>query len=690
MDSFSIDQFWKARFAGVQRMEIASLPGWESGPASEAAYIPARMSLRADFKDLDQKVWLIAAPGAVGKSALAKQLCAATGAIYLNLAAAATVAGNYLVGGLFYAQLQQAWTDGATAIVIDALDEARLRVTQSGFEAFLSDVAKVAQLGKFPIIVLGRVGIIEEAWTILCENSRLNPPIFDIELFSREEAEKFVLAQLKKMASQESATGGYGYPNLAGSLSSHMGVYEKVIGRVIAGIGSLSEQDGNRFVGYAPVLHAVAKVIAAEDNPARIDAQVERVLSGRVLLNLTNEILDRETGKLVTQVGQVAGPIEANLYDKDEQLERLACRLFSLPSPPPPAAFLAPNQLKAYEEAVQNLLPQHPFLDGAGTGPSSAVFGARIVAAALNSRRADLVRGAERYASHAQHTPNPFLYDFYREAASSSDLILAEHIGLVFDSVLARAKPDDAVRLSVDEDEENSSFNVEIMILRQDESSTQLEFNASNSGIIRLGRRIAGVSIDAINSAVELGEGDQLELISPVSIVAGRLSLNCNQLVVKVEPHSSGDKVVSMECQELAAEPSLQAPTVRGDAILRVTWPGAANYPWNYVFVEETEDEDPETADALRALRRFAMAFRSHSKGALARFRGKIEHARMLKSATGLAVFEKLKEDKIIFLSGEMYYLDPKLLGEKVGVSFMSINLKQYSPAARKYVQGLR
>lgn len=43
---------------------------------------------------------MIAAPGAVGKSTLAREICAATNAVYLDLSAAATVAGNYLVGGL--------------------------------------------------------------------------------------------------------------------------------------------------------------------------------------------------------------------------------------------------------------------------------------------------------------------------------------------------------------------------------------------------------------------------------------------------------------------------------------------------------------------------------------------------------------------------------------------------------------
>lgn len=93
--------------------------------------------------------------------------------------------------------------------------------------------------------------------------------------------------------------------------------------------------------------------------------------------------------------------------------------------------------------------------------------------------------------------------------------------------------------------------------------------------------------------------------------------------------------------------------------------------------------------EALRILRRITMAFRSHSKGQLARFKDKIEHVRMLKGAVGSALLKKLLQDGVVQLNGPMYYLEPDTLGSKVGASFLEIKLKQYSKRTREYVQHL-
>ena len=214
---------------------------------------------------------MIAAPGAVGKSTLAREICAATKAVYLDLAIAATVAGNYLVGGLVNAGLWTAWQAGTTTLLIDALDEARLRVTQTSFEDFLVDVANVAGTRGIPVVLLGRVGIVEEAWAILNEKSGLNPPIFDIELFHPDRAKKFVLAALNRLAMvSEPASTKQTYPHLANALKAHESVYSDAVQFLVDHMTTATSADGRQFAGYAPVLEAVATVIASESNPARI------------------------------------------------------------------------------------------------------------------------------------------------------------------------------------------------------------------------------------------------------------------------------------------------------------------------------------------------------------------------------------------------------------------------------------
>jgi hypothetical protein len=70
--------------------------------------------------------------------------------------------------------------------------------------------------------------------------------------------------------------------------------------------------------------------------------------------------------------------------------------------------------------------------------------------------------------------------------------------------------------------------------------------------------------------------------------------------------------------------------------------------------------------EALRWLRLFVIAFRSHGKGALARYKHKIEQDRMTKGA-GQAVLNLMVADRILSLQGPMYFLDPDRLATQGG-----------------------
>lgn len=683
--NYSIKEFWQKKLASIRPQSLSTrVTGWEFNCSHDDSYVEANLSLRKDFSDLSQSIWLIAAPGAVGKSTLAREICASSGAIYLDLANATTVAGNYLIGGLVHNNLYQAWQSQQTTVLIDALDEARLRVTQSSFEDFLSDIASVAKNSSIPLVLLGRVGIIEEAWTILNDRENLSPPIFDIELFDDDRAEQFVLARLAKLSTTT-------YPALASPLNTHRATYVEAIRRLIARLREVSNQDGNQFVGYAPVLDAIANVIATENNPAKIGDAMQRILEGKILDRLTSEILTRESWKLINQVSITIPNINTdNLYGIEEQLERLACKLFHVP-PPPISSEIPQHAVSHYEQAVSNLLPQHPFLNGSATAPSGAVFGACIVAYALKSSRLDLAKAAEQYARHGHHAPNPFLFDFYRYASGDNKSLPAEHIGLLYESAIAKAEPGDIARLSVESEQNEGAVGVEISLTRYSGVDLRAEFNTSNTGTLRFGRKLIGITVDAEAMDVELGDGGQLELISPVSINAHALMLNCSEIVVKAESHTQEtDNVVLLEAAELLSDPGLLPPTVRHGAQLQVSWPDSKAYPWSSFVFQSPQGNDPATADALRVLRRLIMSFRSHSKGRLARFKDKIEHARMMKGPVGEALLRKLLQDKVLSLEPPMYFLEPNILGEKVGISFLDAKLKRYSRQAIEYVQGLQ
>ena len=108
--AYTIDAFWARRLGGLTRPSSPlSLPGWSVEPTQNLSFVEPDLHLRSDFGEPDTPVWFVAAPGAVGKSTFAKEVSAQTGAVYLDLAKAETVAGNYLTGGLVKNGLLDSW-----------------------------------------------------------------------------------------------------------------------------------------------------------------------------------------------------------------------------------------------------------------------------------------------------------------------------------------------------------------------------------------------------------------------------------------------------------------------------------------------------------------------------------------------------------------------------------------------------
>jgi hypothetical protein len=97
-----------------------------------------------------------------------------------------------------------------------------------------------------------------------------------------------------------------------------------------------------------------------------------------------------------------------------------------------------------------------------------------------------------------------------------------------------------------------------------------------------------------------------------------------------------------------------------------------------------TPVEDSNIHNALLRLRKLVMAFRSHSKGRLARFKGKIEHVRMTKGSLGVAIRDKLIKDRVLSLERDMYFLDPQALGAVVGASYQDLNQRRFNVSVRR------
>ncbi|HEV2677174.1 MAG TPA: hypothetical protein VGV37_21785 [Aliidongia sp.] len=674
MSDLTITNFWKPRL-NVARVRSNSLVrGWFQEESGCKPFMEAPLSLSdelsAESDPARSPVLLVSAPGAVGKSTLARQIAFETGAIYLDLAVSDAVGANTLSGGLARSGLFPHWQAGTTTALVDGLDEARLRVTQEAFEAFIGDVAAISKGRSVPTVLFGRTGAIQDTWLILAEHG-IEAPVLEIGYYQAQAAADFAEARLRTIR-----------PN-----SPFETTERKAIDLLLARLREQTNSDGDRFAGYAPVLNTVAERVA-DANPQGLIANVEAGGQPVTLEGVASAILDRERGKLNTLPFEDKS-LSTRLYSPEEQLDRIVARLYpNVPDPLMPP--MSPKDAQIYSSALATWVPDHPFLDG-GNGTSSAVFEALISTRALKNpaskgeaAQKELRRGA---------AANPFLAEFYVPSGADRDnsYLPPEHVGIVYASLRARLSLGDSASLLVEEpedavDEEALTAEVEITIERHDSDRIRtLNFSTEQTGVLRLGAYVEDVEITTTNGHVEIGPGAESMLVAPISIQCNRLTMTAERVVIECPRGSSGG-VVYLEANSFDGGEITSLPIVRGGVTLTCSWPTARSHPWTSFASNPTPKRAPKLDEALRRFRKFVIAFRSHSKGNLRRFKDKIEHARMTKG-TGQAVLDLLKQEGILTLmSDEMYELDPDGLGSKTGATYADCMTWQFNPETEAFL----
>ncbi len=675
MSGFSIKDFWNTRLSKAAHSPSKFIKGWSyieedlhtftEAPLSQSS----ELDFGGDPNPNTVPIVIVSAPGAVGKTTLARQIAFVTGAVYVDLAASDPVGGNTISGGLVKSGLYQSWSNGTTALLIDGLDEARLRVTQEAFEAFLDDILTLSTNRQEPIVLFGRTGAALDTWLFL-SSCGAETAVLEIGYYGPEEAVGFAEAVLN-----------FNTPN-----RPHQVVERKLLELLLARLRDQTETNGDRFAGYAPVLQAVAKRIKETSNPRALLSEIENGAQPVTLQNVISAILERERGKLQSINFDDPG-LKDKLYSHSEQLERIAARMFGLPAPQ--VMPMGSNDLDTYTNALETWVPDHPFLDGSGD-PSSVVFDAAISSWALKqTQTADAALKRELGRGVAA---NPFLSEFYIGEEDNSQISLpSQHIGILYASFRARLSLGDTASLLVEgaedgDDEEALRAEVEITLSRRGEDRSRiLEFETEQIGPIFLGAHVEDVDICVPLSRVEVGPGAESILVAPVNIQCSDLAITTNKIIVE-NPSGRETAAVFLEAEAFDGASISSAPIVRGDVSFAASWPDVRSHPWtNYATSPQTR-EDPRVEEALRRLRKFVISFRSHSRGALARFKAKIEHARMTKG-TGRAVLDHMVSQGILSLDGTMYFLDPNALSDKVGISYKDCMARDFSDKAVDFVR---
>ena len=579
MHHYTIDDYWIPRLGRPSSFAPASpVKGWSFTNKGletfqEAPLTQSKEQFGDDVDPWNSAIILVSAPGAVGKSTLARQIASATGSVYIDLATADPVGSNSLIGGLAKSDILYPWTDGKVTALIDGLDEAILKTTQEGLEAFLDDVAALAVSRDVPTILFGRTAIVQDAWLLLHDRCDGNIAVLEIGYYGPDASVDFAVASLKASDSNR----------------QHPSVDRKALMLLLKGLRRQTESDGDRFAGYAPVLQAVAKQVEGEDNPSSLVAKLEHggIPPTVTLHSVVDAVLKREQTKLESLPFEEPNLLP-ELYSPEEQLDRLVARVYQAPNPSLPA--MSPADAETYLNALETWVREHPFLDGESS-PSSAVFQAVICNRALKGTTAASKKAVQEELAKGE-AANPFLYVFYMDEESEPEhrSIPEEHIGVIYSSIRASLAQGDTARLSVEEpydDEEEALYaDVEIELSRNGNDPESLRFLTEPFGPICLGSHVRDVVISVPRARVEIGQSAEVFFVAPVDIQCEDLAIFCEKVIVEALRDSSADTVY-FQADKFTGVAMTSLPMVRKNARLLASWPGVENYPWTS-FATET------------------------------------------------------------------------------------------------------
>ena len=680
MHHYTIDDYWIPRLGRPSSFAPATpVKGWSFEndgleTFQEAPLTQSTEQFGSDVDPLHSAIILVSAPGAVGKSTLARQIASATGSIYIDLAAAAPVGSNSLIGGLATSGTLDPWANGNVTALIDGLDEAILKTTQEGLEAFLDDVAALAVNRDVPTVLFGRTAIVQDTWVLLHDRCDGNIAVLEIGYYGPDASVDFAEASLRASRTNR----------------QHPTVDRKALMLLLQGLRRQTESDGDRFAGYAPVLQAVAKQVEGEDNPSSLVSDLEHgsIQPTVTLHSVVDAVLKREQTKLEPLSFEEPNLLSA-LYSPGEQLDRLVARVYQSPEPPLPA--MSPADEETYRNVLDTWVREHPFLDGESS-PSSAVFQAVICTRALKGKTTASKKAVQEELAKGE-AANPFLYVFYMDEANDAELrsIPEEHIGVIYSSIRASLAQRDTARLSVEEpDDEGDEIlhaDVEIELSRSGKDPESLPFQTEPFGPICLGSHVRDVIISMPRARVEIGQSAEVFFVAPVDIQCEDLAIFCDKVIVEAPRDSSADTVY-FQADEFTGSAITSPLMVRSNARLLAWWPGVENYPWTNYATEPTiaQDRDPKVDEGLRRLRKFVVEFRAHGKGELARSARKIESQRMTKG-TGRAVLSLMLETGIVYQYQGWYFLNADRLGEVTGTNYGDCMTFQFGPKTIEFVR---
>ena len=637
------------------------------------------VKIAAEISTLNPKFRLFSAPGATGKSALAKYISNRFGALYWDLAKLKLGTNSFIgsilnaVGAPSYSSFIADLNSGLAMLAIDAFDEAEIVSGRKMLGSFIMDMSNsLAEHNGANIFLFARTETAQFIATFCAENS-IPLAHYEIGYFSEDQSKEFIGKSI----------GDRLTPADRDCIDSYYSAIKR----------NIPDNERTSFLGYAPVLEAIAKHIGNTPNRKKMISDLSSKNDCTdIILNIMKDLLRREqTEKVVAAFQERCKETHPEftewdrVYSAEEQLVRLINYIIfesDVRYENCPLDFLPPQLIDDYQELLNMFLPQHPFIRNSFlhgelcsetvdfAGPAFRDYTlARLI---IEQKHTDLAYTYFEESIGRYYFPSQIFFDCY--TSITGGVISAPHLSYVYDSYKAKSTALERPYLQCSEipgDAETPASAIAVFGMLPSKGGTQraditLDVDMSNGHISF--DQLTNVSIDTPSFPIHLGQSSAEVRITNSSIICNDLFFDAKNVVIESYPPEGTliavHNMIVGEAINIDITPieSLRICAKNINAYFRLI-------PYEYDFEDTSSIDITKFTHAMRCI---LIEFRTHKKDTPAKDAERIENVVVGGSPIKRSILDYMIERGVIYRAEHLYKVELATM-QKLGISYSAL-----------------
>ena len=629
----------------------------------------------------DSKIIVISAPGATGKSALARYLAYKYSSIYWDLSQTTVGDMTFLgeivssIGVENYSEYIKNLLAGETFLIIDAFDEAEMISGPKAVKNFLLEVHKQIERASNPcVILLSRTETAQNICATYLE-AGVDVNHYEISFFEDTASKEFVYQKVQQIQTEKQIK------------KSDPGIVRDCIADYLRNIERLvPENEKGSFIGYAPVLEVIGEDIAQEQNAYKFWAELRQENEPKgidVVAKILEQLITREHDKVcnafqekisdrMTEVNHVD---YSSLYSKFEQLTSIINYIVfgEVDFDAYDISYIPSEFLDDYIEVIKTFLPQHPFVRSSSSkgtefaGPAFRDF--TLAELMLKGTQDEVIQCYFAEKKISEHFPSHLLWKFF--TMDEPEEIDADKVSCLFESFKSQVRQPYVAQLSIVGDKDSEYMSTWSLSTPKDRGSFEVDsykLNINEKGIII--DNLVNTFID-VDCSVTLKNDSRSVRISNGTVISKVFEVQADQLILDAHAETPCI-IVSRENAKFVNSSSGNTEIIVNGSNVQIDIP---NYKFVYCLAKYqsifSEESDFTIELFVYLLRKIFVQFRKHRKDTPARDAEKIDYIIIGQNLHRQTIFSFLKDRGIVYQDGDthLYKINMQKL-EEAGISY--------------------